>query len=217
MSPFTVVIGGGGIAGVEGLLRLRRLAGDQLDVTLLSPDSELVYRPLAVLEPFAKGAARRYPIDRIVADTNARWVRDTVGWVDRTDHVVHTGGGQSVPYDALLLAMGGQRRVRIEHAEVFTGDRSDTRFSGLVHDVEEGTINSLAFVLPSGRTWPLPLYELALMTAQRAHERKRHPDITFITPEPRPLYPFGGPAGDAVADLLRKADITLHSSSTVDA
>ena len=50
----------GGIAGIEGLLRLRRLAGDQLDMILLSPADYLVYRPLAVLEPFA--AARRAAI-----------------------------------------------------------------------------------------------------------------------------------------------------------
>ena len=58
MAGFAVVICGGGIAGIEGLLRLRRLAGDQLDMILLSPADYLVYRPLAVLEPFAAGAAR---------------------------------------------------------------------------------------------------------------------------------------------------------------
>jgi len=52
MAGFSVAICGGGIAGVEGLLRLRRLAGDQVDVTLISPGEELVYRPWTVLEPF---------------------------------------------------------------------------------------------------------------------------------------------------------------------
>jgi hypothetical protein len=36
------VICGGGIPGIEGLLRLRRLAGDQLDMILLSPADYLV-------------------------------------------------------------------------------------------------------------------------------------------------------------------------------
>ena len=53
MSRFEVVICGGGIAGVEGLLRLRRLAGGEVQLTLVSPELHLVYRPLAVLEPFA--------------------------------------------------------------------------------------------------------------------------------------------------------------------
>jgi hypothetical protein len=45
---------------VEGLLRLRTLAGDALDVTLLAPNDELRYRPLAVDEPFAKRGVTRY-------------------------------------------------------------------------------------------------------------------------------------------------------------
>jgi hypothetical protein len=46
---------------VEAALRLRRLAGDRVQMTLVSPDEELVYRPLAVREPFARAGARRYP------------------------------------------------------------------------------------------------------------------------------------------------------------
>ena len=55
MSDFRVVICGGGIAAAEGLLRLRRLAGDSVDVELIAPNQELVYRPMAVREPFAFG------------------------------------------------------------------------------------------------------------------------------------------------------------------
>ena len=215
MSPYAVVIGGGGIAGVEGLLRLRRLTGDQLEVTLVCPVDELVYRALAVLEPFDLGGVRRYPMERISADTGARWIKDTVGWVDRDGHTVHTGAGQSLPYDALLLAIGGQRRTRLKYADVFTADPANPTFRDLLRDVEDGAVDNLAFVLPEGRSWPLPLYELALLTAQRAHDHNQHPDLAFITPEPRPLYPFGGPAGAAVADLLRTAEITLHSGCTV--
>ncbi len=38
---FHAVICGAGIAGIEGLLRMRRLAGDQVDITLLSPNVSL--------------------------------------------------------------------------------------------------------------------------------------------------------------------------------
>jgi hypothetical protein len=59
MSDFRVVIAGGGIAAVEGLLRLRRL-GDSLDLCLLAPDDDLVYRPAAVRQPFAFGPPVRH-------------------------------------------------------------------------------------------------------------------------------------------------------------
>ena len=140
MNRFAVVICGGGIAGVEGLLRLRRLARDQLDVTLICPEDDLVYRPLAVLEPFALGGVRRYPMERIAADTAARWVKDALGWVDQAGRTVHTLGGHSLPYDALLVATGGQRRAGLEHAYVFTGDSSDPTYHDMVREIEIGTI-----------------------------------------------------------------------------
>lgn len=55
MSDFRVVICGGGIAVVEGLLRLRRLAGDGVHIDLVAPNEELVHRPMAVRQPFAFG------------------------------------------------------------------------------------------------------------------------------------------------------------------
>ena len=41
-------------------------------------------------------------------------------------------------------------------------------FGGLLRDVEEGYAKRLAFVVPAGAVWPLPAYELALMTAGEA-------------------------------------------------
>jgi sulfide:quinone oxidoreductase len=215
MNRFAVVICGGGIAGIEGLLRLRRLARDDVQLTLVSPDPDLVYRPLAVLEPFALGGARRYPIARIVADTNTRWVRDALAWVDRDGRAAHTSGGQKLAYDALLLAVGGRQSVPAEGMEVFTSRSADSGYPAIVHDMESGTIGSLAFTVPDGPSWPLPLYELALLTRQRSRDRKIRPEIAFITPEPRPLNAFGGDAGDALSELLAQAEITLYTESAV--
>ena len=61
-----------------------------------------------------------------------------------------------------------------------------------------GFVNSLAFVLPHEWVWPLPLYELALMTAARARSMNLMPQITFITSEGRPLKAFGQAGCDAV-------------------
>ena len=59
-----VVVAGGGVAGLEGLLALRALAGDRVDLTLVAPDPEFTYRPLAVAEPFALGHAYRVPLSQ---------------------------------------------------------------------------------------------------------------------------------------------------------
>ena len=214
VARFAVVICGGGIAGVEGLLRLRKLVGDQVEITLLSPSEYLTYRPLAVLEPFATGRAPRYSLPRIAADAGAHLVRDTLDWVDRDRRTVHTGSGKELAYDALLLAVGGRERPPLKHTHVFTGSDDDT-LRGIIEEVETGAVTSLAFALPAGPCWPLPLYELALLTTHRAKEKEAHPQIAFTIPGPRPLHAFGGGAGNAVTRLLRDAGITVHTSASV--
>jgi sulfide:quinone oxidoreductase len=58
MEPLRVVIAGGGVAGLEAMLALRELAGDRVDIELLSPSDEFVYRPMLVAEPFGSGWLR---------------------------------------------------------------------------------------------------------------------------------------------------------------
>ena len=80
-----------------------------------------------------------------------------------------------------------------------------------MQDVEGGYIRSLAFVVPPGATWPLPLYELALMLAGRAFEMCATVDLHFVTPETVPLELFGGPVSRELRGLLDLAGITLHA------
>ena len=46
--PLDVIIAGGGVAGLEALLALHELAGPRVNVELLAPEHDFVYRPLAV-------------------------------------------------------------------------------------------------------------------------------------------------------------------------
>ena len=63
-----VVIVGGGVGGLEALLALHALAGERCALTLVAPEADFVYRPLAVGEPFALGATRRHPLAAIARD-----------------------------------------------------------------------------------------------------------------------------------------------------
>ncbi len=61
--------------------------------------------------------------------------------------------------------------------------------------------------------WPLPLYELALMTAGRAYDMNIELAVTIVTPEDSPLAIFGQNASSAVAELLERSRIqTIHSA-----
>lgn len=217
MDRFRVVIAGGGIAALEGLLRLRRLVSDSVDVVLLAPDEELRYRPLAVDEPFARRGVTRFPTRVIARRTEAEWVQDTLEWLDPGAQAVHTGGGRTLAYDALLLAVGGRLSMPLKHVTMFDDAHADDTFHGLVQDVEEGYTRSVALVLPEGPTWPLPAYELALMTAQRAYSMGEEGlGVLLVTPEPAPLAALGGEVSQAVAGLLDKARVTVYTGAQPD-
>jgi sulfide:quinone oxidoreductase len=72
-----------------------------------------------------------------------------------------------------------------------------------LEDIDRNLVKRAAFALPSGATWPLPLYELALLTAHHAQERRADLEITIATPEERPLGLLGLEASDAVASQLK--------------
>jgi sulfide:quinone oxidoreductase len=214
MADFRVVICGGGIAAVEGLLHLRRLAGDSVDIEVVAPGDELVYRPLAVREPFAFGPPRRYPLRRITGDADAEWLKDALEWVDRDTRIVHTAGGRRLEYDALLIAVGARQVEPYKHVATFRDAEADATYHGLVQDVEGGYTRKLAFVQPVGPVWPLPLYELALMTAERAESMDiRDLELSLVTPEPRPLAVFGTAVSQTVANRLARAGVKLYTNS----
>jgi sulfide:quinone oxidoreductase len=215
VNPFRVIVCGGGVAGLEALLRLRQLAGQRVDLTLISPSAQLAYRPLAVLEPFGLGSVQHFPIAPVIADTSTTWLRDELSWLDVVHRVVHTADGRALEYDALVLAVGGRRVSSATGALVFT-DRSVDAYRRVADKLAAGESTSIVFSLPAGPSWPLPLYELALLTRRSASEHGRSPDITICEPNARPLSAFGDAAGDAVAQLLLDSHVALHTRCTAE-
>jgi sulfide:quinone oxidoreductase len=215
--PTNVLIAGGGPAALEAALALHRLAGDRVATTLLAPESNLTYRPLSVLAPFAAGSATTYPIERMAADAHFTQYRGRLAYVDAADHAVVTLTGEQLPYDVLLIASGARPVEPFSGATAFTGSLTDQeRLHGIVQDVEEGYIRRIAFVVPPGSTWPLPLYELALMLAERAYEMCVALELHFVTPESTPLAIFGADASRELAGLLADAGIVLHAATEAD-
>ena len=209
-----MVICGGGIAAIEGLLKVRRLLGNQVPVKLIAPNEALVYRPLAVMQPFAAGPPKGYDLSRIADDTDADVIPEKVEAIDRDAQVVHTTGGHSERYDALLIATGARKLPAYEHVQTFDDGDADGTYQGVVQDVEEGYSKSMAFLLPEGPAWPLPLYELALLTAERAYSMGIDGvELSLVTPEPAPLAVFGTAASKAVSDLLERAGIRVYAGA----
>jgi sulfide:quinone oxidoreductase len=215
-APFRVVVAGGGIAGMEALLTLHALAADRLDLTLVDPRPDFVYRPLTIAEPFGGPHARRYPLAALARDVGARLLTDAVVAVDDDEGVATTEAGERLAFDAVLLAGGARSEPAFAHALNWDEESGTERLAGLLRDVGAGSVRRLAFVVPPGPGWPLPAYELALMTAQRAASARRKPQITVVTPEPAPLAVFGPQATAAVSADLEEAGIGFHGAAYVD-
>jgi sulfide:quinone oxidoreductase len=207
-----ILIAGGGVAGLEGLLALHALAADRVSLAVIAPDPEFTYRPLAVAEPFALGHAHRVPLSRFAEETGAEVVIDAVVGVDDAGRTVRLREGGGRAFDALLLAPGGRAVAGVEGATTWWPGGDPEGYGGLLRDIDEGYSKRLAIVVPAGAVWPLPAYELALMTAGEARAMG-HDDVQLIlvTPERIPLSLFGEEAGDAVAEELRAAGVELRT------
>jgi sulfide:quinone oxidoreductase len=211
-----VVIAGGGVAGLEALIALRSLAGERVRITLLDPSEEFVYTPMSVAAPFARHGADSVPLDKVARDFAAERVADTLDRVDAQRRVVVTGSGAEIGYDVLLATLGARRRPAFEHVTTFRHQEDSEAVHGLVQDIEDGYVKSVAFIVPGGVTWPLPLYELALMAAERAREMSEPVRLTLVTPEDAPLGVFGAEASAAVAELLEAAGVELVAATYAD-
>jgi sulfide:quinone oxidoreductase len=208
-----VVIVGGGVAALETALALADLGRDRTDVTVIAPNTEFVYRPMVVREPFAHGSARRYPLAPIVRDAGATLLHGELDWIDPVGRRIHTKADESIEYDALVLALGASVSKRYKHVLTIDDRDLDETMHGLIQDVEGGFIHKLAFVAPGRMAWPLPLYELALMTAGRAYDMGIDLATTIVTPEDAPLAIFGASASSSIADLLARAHIETITSA----
>jgi sulfide:quinone oxidoreductase len=214
VAEFRVVICGGGVAATEGLLRLRALAGDSVAITLVAPNDDFVYRPLAVREAVALGWGRRYELWGITERADAEWIKDTLADVDPSGQRVHTGQGRELRYDALLVAVGGRQHADFEHATTFRDADARNLYESVVRDVENGDARSVAFIVPEGPVYPLPVYELALLTAAAARSAGvDRPQLSIATPEPIALAAFGGSAGIVVTQRLSAAGIKVYASA----
>jgi sulfide:quinone oxidoreductase len=210
-----VLIAGGGVGGLEAMLALRDLAGDRVDITVLTRDEQFSLRAQSVHDAFGGPASRSYPLSELCIDHEAVYVHDVLAHVDQEGQRVTTRSGRQTSYDSLVVAVGARQRSAFSSTATLRGPQDTEVIHGLIQDVEGGYIQSVAFVVPPGVTWPLPLYELALMTAERAYSQCLHVALTLITPEHEPLGTFGAGASELVSRLLTESGITVHAATGV--
>jgi len=207
---FRVLIAGGGVAAVEALLALRELAGDRVDPLLFAPDPTFRFRPLSVTEPFELSAPHTLDLAEVALTHGGSFLEDGLVAVDSEARRVSTTAGRELGFDALLVAIGTRGAEAVPGAVTFRDSADRGAFAEVLADLDRGIIGRLGFVVPKGTSWPLGLYELALLTAARRRERGLDDvELCLVTPEARPLAVFGRRASAVVGRLLDRAGIEL--------
>lgn len=193
---------------MEAAFALHALAGARVAVTILAPEAEFV----APEDGPDIAPPRRYPLDAIATDAGAEHLPDAFRWLDATERIVHTRAGRELPYDALLLALGARARPAFRHALTLDARRLHEQAARLGNEIRQGTVRSVAALVPSTTGWALPIYQLCLWLARLGRELASPLAITLLTPEEAPLAVFGDPVSTAVGNLLEEEGISAITS-----
>jgi sulfide:quinone oxidoreductase len=209
-----IIIAGGGIAGLEALIALRVHLGTDVEIELLEANIDLVERQRAVAEPFGGGPAQHFDLVGIAADHGAHLRPDRLSSVEPGLRRLRTVRGDTLDYDALLVAVGATADVAVPGALTFSGPRDVVAFTNLLDDLDAGRVQRVAFALPPSVTWALPLYELALMTGEHLGAKGR-PDVglVLVTPEHSPLEAFGAGIASHISSLLAERGIAIRTDT----
>jgi len=211
--PVRVVIAGGGFAALEAALALRAFAADRVRVTLISPDPVFAYRPTATAEAFVEGPPLSYDLEAIASDLGASYHRGRVEAVASQDRYVRLSSFARLDYDALVLAIGTRTSAAVSGALTFRDQRDVPLFQSLLQELDAGSVGRLVFAVPSGSSWPLPVYELALLSATHVQQHHVGTEITVVSREQTPLAIFGAEASRLIADLLAGCGVQFIGSS----
>jgi sulfide:quinone oxidoreductase len=195
------------------MLALRALAPERVSVTLVSDSAVLAYRPAATMEAFDDVPPRTYDLQAIAADVGASIRLDRLEAVAPNDHSVRLASFAHLDYDALVLAVGARAVSAIPGALTFRDQHEVHHIRRLMGGLRCGELRRIIFAVPNGCSWPLPLYELALLTATRLRELDVMGEVMLVSPEITPLCGFGEQASPLVADLLAERGVSFVGES----
>ena len=212
-----VLIAGGGVAGLEAMLALSKLAKGLVDVELLSPEREFVYRPLLVAEPFGVAESLRLDLRTAAEDAGARYTPGALESVEPDRRTVVAADGNETSYDFLLIAVGARPVEAIPGALTFGGKEERSAFGDVLAAFGRRGHERIVFVAPPGVSWSIAAYELALLTAAERDARHLYgSEIVLVTHEKAPLEVFGGAVSELVVGRLEDAGVSLRTASRAD-
>ena len=195
---------GGGVAALEAMLALDAASYKGADVHLFSPQPKFVLKPLAVSSGFGRGGVLNFDLPKLTATAGATFHESGISEVDTSSRMLNLSNGSQFEYDFLIASPGAESRDSVPGAMTYqwqAGNAAVTDALSLLHAQEKPKV---VVAMAKGGTWPLPLYELALLIAA---ELGPEASITVVSPEVAPLDLFGASDAEKVASLLRDRNI----------
>lgn len=214
-----ILIAGSGPGALEATLGLSASEHLEANVALISPQTEFQYRPNMVMEPFGVTTTAKYAVAEVIRHPNVTQWQGTLERIDTASSKAYSPEGDEFDFDALVIATGTETHTDLtEPVVTFGKPGSLEKLKEIVAEIDAGSVHSVLFTAPPGPTWNLPIYEFALMCADRA-ERQSGQQIAVLiaTPEAEPLDVFGAENSAAARQLCAELGVVVHTDTTVEA
>ena len=210
-----IVILGSGFAAVAAVRELRKLSLNA-EITVVSPDNELVYLPSLIWLPSGKrkGSDLRVSLGNFFQRHHIRWHQGSVISVEDSDRKVITDNGE-LTYDYLIIATGGRylrKLPGIEHAFIpCEGIEPCEAISKRINNMDGGTI-AIGFASnpkEPGAVRGGPMFEFlfGIDTLLRQQKRRDKFKLIFFNPQLKPGKRLGEGAVERLLAQMHKQGI----------
>jgi NADH dehydrogenase FAD-containing subunit len=220
----TVLILGGGFAGMVAAERLAAQLSDEHQITLVSRGRNFVFYPALVRLAFGKCEREEVSFDLRNAMLNRRvnFIEAEVAHLDPWDKKVTIAHGEvegKLTYDYLVFALGRRLATEripgfFEHAHHLLNVDKAIKFGKAISNFHEG---HAVIAQCEGARLPVPVYETAFALAcklEKNGERERV-RITVVTPAPLDAE-LGIEAGVTLKEALAEHQIQLLENFPIE-
>lgn len=210
-----IVILGSGFAAVAAIRELRKQEIDA-QITVVSPDNELIYLPSLIWLPsgLRKGKDLRVPLADYFQRLDIKWHQGRVLRVEDDGRKVITDNGE-LNNDYLVIAAGGRylrKLPGIEHAFIpCEGIEPCEAITKRINEMDSGTI-AIGFASnpkEPGAVRGGPMFEFlfGIDTLLRQQKRRDKFNIVFFNPQLKPGKRLGEGAVDKLLEHMHKQGI----------